>query len=135
MFLVMGVLAALHERQQSGKGKVIDAAMIDGVPSIMGFIQNLYHQQLWSPQRQSNMLDGGAPYYRCYQTADNKYISVGAIEPRFYKIFIELSGLPESELAIQNERERWPEINARFEKHFKFRTRDAWMQLLSLIHI
>ena len=129
MFLVMGVLAALHERQQSGKGQVIDAAMIDGVPSIMGFIQNLYHQQLWSPQRQSNMLDGGAPYYRCYQTADNKYISVGAIEPRFYKIFIELSGLPESELAIQNERERWPEINARFEKHFKFRTRDAWMQL------
>lgn len=131
MFLVMGVLAALQERQHSGKGQIIDAAMIDGVPSIMGFIQNLYHQQRWLPQRQSNMLDGGAPYYRCYETADNKYIAVGAIEPQFFKNFIELAGLSESELAIQNDREKWFETNIRFENHFRTRTRDAWMQLFN----
>ena len=129
MFLVMGVLAALYETQQSGKGQVIDAAMIDGVPSLMGLIQNLYHSQHWQPQRQSNMLDGAAPYYRCYETADGKYISVGAIEPQFFKIFIALSGLPESEIDIQNDREKWSDTNARFEAHFKTRSRDAWMQL------
>ncbi len=131
MFLVMGVLAALHERQLSGKGQVIDAAMIDGVPSIMGFIQNLYHHQQWLPHRQSNMLDGGAPYYRCYKTADDKYISVGAIEPQFFKVFVELADLPASELAIQNDRTKWPDTHARFEQHFRSRTRDAWMKVFN----
>ncbi len=129
MFLVMGVLSALHERQQSGKGQVIDAAMIDGVPSIMGFIQNLYHDQQWLPERQSNMLDGGAPYYRCYKTADDKYISVGAIEPQFFKELIELSGMQESELDIQNDRAKWPETHVRFEQHFKLRTQADWMKI------
>lgn len=129
MFLVMGVLAAVHEKQQSGKGQVIDAAMVDGVPSIMGFLQNLYHDKQWLPERQSNMLDGGAPYYRCYRTSDNKYISVGAIEPQFFKEFVRLSGLPESELALQNDRQEWPATHRRFEAHFASRTQDEWMQV------
>lgn len=127
MFLIMGVLAAAHERQQSGKGQVIDAAMTDGVPSIMGFIQNLYAANQWLPNRQSNMLDGGAPYYRCYQTIDNKYLSVGAIEPQFFKVFLNLAGLSDSELAMQNDRSEWPAMHRRFEAHFKNQTRDEWM--------
>jgi len=127
MFLVMGVLAAVHERQQSGRGQTIDAAMIDGVPSIMGFIQNLFRQKDWVPDRQSNMLDGGAPYYRCYQTLDNQFISVGAIEPPFFKEFVALAELPETDLSIQNNRDQWPEMHKRYEAHFATRTRDEWM--------
>ncbi len=129
MFLVMGVLAALQERQQSGKGQVVDAAMVDGVPSIMGFIQTLYQQQQWQPERQSNMLDGGAPYYRCYETSDKQYISVGAIEPQFFKLFVELAGLPATDLLEQNERDRWPQMHHRYEQHFRSKTRDEWMQI------
>ena len=127
MFLVMGVLAAVHERQLSGKGQTIDVAMIDGVPSIMGFIQNLYRREQWLPERQSNMLDGGAPYYRCYKTSDGQFISVGAIEPPFFKIFITLAGLPESDLSIQNDRNHWPDMHKRYEAHFLACTRDEWM--------
>ena len=127
MFLVMGVLAAVHERQHSGKGQTIDAAMIDGVPSIMGFIQNLFRQKQWVSDRQSNMLDGGAPYYRCYRTADNLFISVGAIEAQFFKEFVALAGLPETDLAIQNDRNHWPDMHSRYEAHFAMRTRDEWM--------
>jgi len=128
MFLIMGVLAALHERQHSKRGQVVDAAMIDGVPSMMGLLQNLHHQKQWTQDRQSNMLDGGAPYYRCYRTSDDKYISVGAIEPQFFKIFVELAGLPDSELKIQNDRNTWPDTHSRYEAHFITRTRDEWMQ-------
>lgn len=127
MFLVMGVLAALQERNHSGKGQVVDAAMVDGVPSIMGFIQTLYRQNQWSTDRQSNMLDGGAPYYRCYRTADNKYISVGAIEPQFFKSFLERAGLPGADGEIQNNKQQWPAMHQRYEAHFKTRTRDDWM--------
>lgn len=129
MFLIMGVLSAVYERQHSGKGQTIDAAMIDGVPSIMGFIQNLYRQEQWLPDRQSNMLDGGAPYYRCYKTSDGEFVSVGAIEPQFFKVFITLAGLPESDLAIQNDRDQWHDLHKRYEAHFLTRSRDEWMQI------
>jgi len=127
MFLVTGVLAAVHERQRSGRGQTIDAAMIDGVPSIMGFIQNLYRQKQWVSDRESNMLDGGAPFYRCYKTADGGFISVGAIEPQFFREFISLAGLPESDLAIQNDRGHWPDMHQRYEAHFLTRSRDDWI--------
>ncbi len=129
MFLVMGVLAALHERNLSGKGQVIDAAMIDGVPSVMGFIQNLFHNNRWSLHRQSNMLDGGAPYYRCYRTADNLHMAVGAIEPQFFKLFLALAGLPESDTDIQHDQQHWPEMHKRYEALFQSKTRDAWTRI------
>ncbi len=129
MFLLSGLLAALHERQQSGRGQVIDAAMIDGVPAMMGFIQNLYRQDQWLPERQSNMLDGGAPYYRCYETADHKYIAVGAIEAPFFAQLLKLAELPEADIARQNDRAEWPEMHQRYEQHFKLKTRDEWMQI------
>ena len=129
MFLVMGVLAALQERSTSGKGQVIDAAMIDGVPSLMGLIQTLYRQKQWLPERESNMLDGGAPYYRCYETADHKYLAVGAIEPQFFEEFINKAGLPLGDLKCQNDRSEWPAMHKRYELHFMQKSRDDWMRI------
>ena len=129
MFLVMGVLAALQERNQSGAGQVIDAAMIEGVPSMMGLVQTLYQQGHWQQTRQSNMLDGGAPYYRCYTTSDDRAIAVGAIEAKFFKEFLHLAGLPESDLSIQNDQDQWPQMHKRYEKHFREKSRDEWKKI------
>ena len=129
MFLIMGVLSALYERNQSGKGQVVDAAMIEGVPAMMGLVQQMFAQGNWQQQRESNMLDGGAPYYRCYRTQDNKAISVGAIEPQFFKVFVELAGLPESDLKIQNDQSQWPAMRERYAEHFRTRTRDEWQAI------
>lgn len=131
MFLIMGVLSALFERNTSGKGQVIDAAMIEGVPAMMGLIQQMFAQGQWQQQRESNMLDGGAPYYRCYETKDQKYIAVGAIEPQFFKAFVALAGLPQSDLSIQNDQSQWPAITERYITHFKTRTRDEWQQIFA----
>ena len=125
----MGVLAALQERSVSGKGQVIDAAMIDGVPSLMGLIQNLYRQNQWLPQRESNMLDGGAPYYRCYETADNNYLAVGAIEPQFFEEFLHKAGLPADDLKYQNDHSAWPAMHKRYESCIKLKSRDDWMRI------
>jgi alpha-methylacyl-CoA racemase len=129
MFLIMGVLSALYERNTTGKGQVIDAAMIEGVPAMMGLIQQMFARGQWQQQRESNMLDGGAPYYRCYETKDNKYLSVGAIEPQFFKQLVELAGLPQTDLAIQNDQSQWPAMAERYAAHFKTRTRDEWCRI------
>ena len=126
MFLITGVLSALFERSQSGRGQVIDAAMVDGVPAMMGLIHTMIAQNHWNNNRENNMLDGGAPYYRCYETLDHKYMAVGAIEPQFFKQFVELAGLPESDLADQNDQSRWPEMRKRYAALFKTKTRDQW---------
>lgn len=131
MFLIMGVLSALFERNHSGKGQVVDAAMVDGVPAMMGLIHTAFANKTWKNQREKNMLDGGAPYYRCYETQDNKYIAVGAIEPQFFKAFVQLAGLPESDLAIQNNRQSWDEMQQRYSTLFKTKTRDQWVQVFA----
>lgn len=131
MFLVMGVLSALFERAQSGLGQVVDTAMVDGVPAMMGLIHTLYAQGSWLNERQSNMLDGGAPYYRCYETSDKKYVALGAIEPQFFSQFLKLSGLPESDLLIQNDPDQWPDMHRRYSALFKTGTRDHWDKLFA----
>ena len=83
MFLLYGLLAAVIERGVSGKGQVVDAAMIDGVPAMMGLIHGMMAQGDWMPERSANMLDGGAPFYRCYACADGQHVAVGALEPQF----------------------------------------------------
>ena len=129
MFLMMGVLSALFERGISGKGQVVDAAMVDGVPAMMGLIHTAFARGEWVNRRESNMLDGGAPYYRCYETSDKKYIAVGAIEPQFFKTLVSLAGLPDSDIEIQNDRSQWSDMHARYEAHFKLKTRDQWEQI------
>lgn len=126
MFLIFGVLSALHERSHSGRGQTIDAAMVDGVPAMMGLIQEMFSRGDWQQARESNPLDGGAPFYRCYETRDGEYLSVGAIEPQFFKCFLELAGLPDSDLEIQNNQQHWVEMCERYAAHFKTRTREEW---------
>jgi alpha-methylacyl-CoA racemase len=129
MFLIFGILAALFERSKSGHGQVVDAAMVDGVPAMMGLLHGKLARGLWSEQRGSNLLDGGAPFYRTYRTADGKYLSVGALEPQFFAELVRRAGLPETQIEIQNDRDQWPHMHARYAEMFRLRTRDEWTVL------
>lgn len=126
MFLLLGVLAAVIERAASGKGQVVDAAMVDGVPALMGLIHTFLARGQWAAGRESNLLDGGAPFYRCYRTADDKFISVGSLEPQFFALLVEKAGLPAEHRDSQNDHRAW---QARWESYaavFARRTRAEW---------
>lgn len=129
LFLVMGVLAALQERHVSGAGQIVDAAMVDGVPAIMASFHAMLARGEWTEERESNLLDGGAPFYRCYRCSDGKYISVGAIEPQFFAELVSIAGLPQADVAHQNDRTRWAGMRARYADHFAARSRDEWASL------
>tara|TARA_R110002049_G_scaffold117332_2_gene270494 strand:+ start:76234 stop:77349 length:1116 start_codon:yes stop_codon:yes gene_type:complete len=129
MFLLFGILSAVIERGISGKGQVVDAAMVDGVPAMMGLIHGMLAQGRWTEARASNWLDGAAPFYRCYTCADQKFISVGALEPQFYAILLEKMGLPANYAASQNDSETWPTRCAEFATLFATRSRDDWAQI------
>ncbi|ASK21648.1 MULTISPECIES: CaiB/BaiF CoA transferase family protein [unclassified Halomonas] len=126
MFLVFGILAALFERQTSGLGQVIDAAMVDGVPAMMGLLHTMAARGQWHDTRGRNLLDGSAPFYRCYETADGKYMAAGPIEPQFFAEFLELADLPKMESAKQTDPEQWSEMHAHYEAIFKMRTQAEW---------
>ncbi|MBY0443571.1 MAG: CoA transferase [Mycobacteriaceae bacterium] len=126
MFLLVGILAALWERQSSGKGQVIDAAMIDGSSVLVQMMWAMRAAGMWSDERGTNMLDGGAPYYDTYECADGRYVAVGAIEPQFYAAMLTGLGLNPAELPAQNDRVRWPELRARLAEAFIGRDRDHW---------
>lgn len=129
MFLLLGVLSALFERSQSGKGQIVDAAMVDGVPAMMGLIHSWFAQKSWTTQRESNLLDGGAPFYRCYETADGKHLSVGPLEPHFFTEMVNLSGLPADEITTQYHQDQWPDKRETYQTVFKSKTREEWMAL------
>ncbi|MFW0795538.1 CaiB/BaiF CoA-transferase family protein [Gordonia sp. CPCC 205515] len=129
MFLVMGVLSALLERQTSGKGQVVDAAMVDGA-SVLGQMMWAFRGTgLWSDERGVNMLDTGAPYYEVYETSDGKYMAVGAIEPQFYAELLTGLGLADADLPGQNDVANWPKLEQVFTETFKSRTRDEWTKI------
>jgi len=127
MFLLFGILAALYERTRSGKGQVIDAAMVDGVPAMMGLIHSMHARNQWQGKRQSNLLDGGAPFYRCYETADGSYLAVGPLEPQFFAALAKGMGLAEKDLAEQYKQQGWADMHQRFEAVFKSKTRAEWL--------
>lgn len=129
MLCAMGILLALIERNRSGKGQIIDAAMVDGAANLATFFFGLLGHGLMTLDIGTNVLDSGAPYYQTYETADGKYIAVGAIEARFYEKLIEGLGLDPSELPAQNDMKHWPEMIKRFASIFKTKTRDEWMQI------
>ncbi len=126
MLCAMGILLALIERNNSGKGQVVDTAMVDGAANLSTLFYGLLANHLMSLDIGSNMLDSGAPYYQTYETADGKYMAVGAIEGRFYVEFLKGLGLDPSSLPQQNDMKRWPEMTIRFAEVFKTRTRDEW---------
>jgi len=133
LYLVMGILAALFERGHSGRGQVIDAAITDGVISLMGAIQGFAGIGLWdASQRQSNMLDGGAHYYDTYQCADGEWISIGSIEPQFYALLMEKLGMENAEIdfAAQFDKQRWPALKAEIAARIVSKTRQQWCEIM-----
>lgn len=129
LFLVTGVLAALIERTRSGQGQVVDAAMVDGVTSLMAMFYGLRASGMWTDERGSNLLDGGAPFYDTYRCSDGGYLAVGALEPQFWTTLVAtlgLEGLPE-----QHDTARWPELRQRLAATFASRTRDEWAALFA----
>lgn len=129
MFLIFGILSALLERQVSGKGQVVDAAMVDGVPALMGVFHMFRHTGHWDLQREHNMLDGGAPYYRCYETSDGKAISVGPIEPQFFAELCEKAGIEHVDPRELANKDSWPRLNKAYEEVFRTKTRDEWVAI------
>lgn len=129
MLLLVGVLAALVERSSSGRGEVVDAAMVDGSSLLTSLFHGLIGAGLWTEDRGDNLLDGGAPFYRCYHTADREFIAVGAIEPQFYAALLAGLGMSDEGLPGQFDRRGWPELHDRFAAAFSARTRDEWVEI------
>lgn len=131
LFLIMGILAALHERSQSGKGQVIDAAICDGTASLLSTIHGLRNVGFWDDQRAHNILDGGAPFYRSYRCQDGRYISFGAIEPQFYGELLDKLGLDfgGTDYGVQLNKAEWPAQRQRIAQRVQEKTLDEWMAI------
>lgn len=127
MLVLAGILAALYERERSGAGQVIDAAMVDGVSMLAQMMWAMKATGSLADQRESFLLDGGAPFYRTYAAADGGYLAVGSIEPPFFAALLTGLGLSADELPGQYDRDRWPQLRAVFEARFAERTRDEWV--------
>ncbi|PPJ14950.1 carnitine dehydratase [Nocardia nova] len=126
MLAVLGILAALHSRTRTGTGQVLDIAMVDGVSALMSMFWTLTENDLWSPERGTNVIDGGAPFYDTYECADGRYIAVGAVEPVFYARLLIGLGLDAADLPDQYDRSEWPSVRDCFARIFRTRERDAW---------
>jgi alpha-methylacyl-CoA racemase len=131
MFLIVGVLSALWERERSGKGQVIDAAMVDGSSVLSQMMWAFRAMGMWSDERGVNMLDTGAPYYDTYTCADGRWVAVGAIEPQFFAELLSRLGLDPADLPDQNDMSRWPELRARLTKVFASQDRDHWAKVFA----
>ncbi len=129
MLLALGILAALHETSRSGRGQVVDAAMVDGASLLTSFIHGMRAQGIWQDERGTNLLDGGAPFYDTYETSDGLHMSVGALEPQFYAALLHGLGLEDEDLPGQLDQEHWPQMRARFTEVFLQRTRDEWTEI------
>jgi alpha-methylacyl-CoA racemase len=129
MFLAFGVVCAIVEARASGRGQVVDAAMVDGVALLSSLIHGLRASGVWADEPGNNMLDSGAHFYEVYEAADGGHIAVGALEPQFYAELLRLLEV-EPESAPQWDRARWPELKDRFAEIFRTRTRAEWAELL-----
>jgi alpha-methylacyl-CoA racemase len=129
LILAFGLLAALLERQMSGAGQVVDAAMVDGAALLAAPFFAWTQTGQWSTERGTNMIDSGAPFYDAYRTADGEWLSVAAVEPRFYATLLEILGLAGEPLPPQDDRAAWPEVKARFAAVVATKTRDEWCAL------
>ena len=129
-YLAFGIVCAVLEAGTSGKGQVVDAAMVDGAASLATFFYGLRAMGVWDDQRGTNMLDTGAHYYDAYECADGKYVSVGSIEPQFYAELRDKLQLDDPKWDAQNDKRQWPDLKAEIAAIFKTRTRDEWCELI-----
>ena len=130
LYLALGIVTGLLEAQKSGKGQVVDTAMVDGVASLMTAIYGMRGAGVFTDNRGENMLDTGAHFYDAYETSDGKYICIGSIEAKFYEELLRLSGLKGEELPRQLDRKSWPAMKERIAKLFRTKTRDEWCRIM-----
>ncbi len=129
LYAVIGILAALNERSRTGRGQVVDVAMVDGVSSLLAPIRTMQQIGMWSDERQTNLLDGGAPFYRTYRTADGEFVAVGALEPAFFDALLLGLGIDAGSIPDRLDPRSWPEIAATFENAFATRTQSEWQEV------
>ncbi len=131
LLLALGVLAALHERSHSGRGQVVDAAMVDGAALLTTFLHGMHANGLWDGERGTNALDGGAPFYDTYRTQDGNFMAVGCVEPHFYAELLDKLGLSGSNLPHQLDSRGWSELKQKFGEVFAQKTRAEWTQIFA----
>jgi alpha-methylacyl-CoA racemase len=130
LYLALGVVAGLLEAVKSGKGQVVDAAMVDGAASLMTAIYGLHGSGIWNNNRGENILDTGAHYYEVYETKDGRHVAIGSIEAKFYAELLRLSGIQGEELPHQQDRQSWPAMKDRLKTLFRTKTRDEWCKIM-----
>ena len=126
LFLLSGLIAALWKAERTGEGDVVDAAIVDGVNSMMGFIHSMAHVGRWTPRRQGNLLDGGAPFYRCYETRDSGFMAVGCLEPQFFAEMLQRLEISPDDYGAQYDFAAWPAQHQKLAARFAEKTRDEW---------
>jgi alpha-methylacyl-CoA racemase len=129
--LALGILAALLERDRSGRGQVVDAAMVDGASTLMSFLHGMHAAGMWQGERGTNLLDGGASFYDTYETADGKFMAVGAVESKFYSELLRGLGIIDEGAGQQLDPTRWPDERERFREAFRRKTRSEWTEIFS----
>lgn len=130
MFLAFGVMCAVFEAQRSGVGQVVDVSMVEGSAALMHMMYAMKAQGQWEDARGTNVLDGAAHFYDTYETADGKYVSVGSIEPQFYRLLLELTGVDAQEFSPQLDRARWPTFKQSLADVFKTKSQDEWCRIM-----
>jgi alpha-methylacyl-CoA racemase len=131
MLLAFGVLAGILSARSTGKGQVIDAAMLDGAAILSAMTYTMFGTGMWNEGREANVIDGGAHFYGTYETADGRWVSIGSLEPQFYALLLEKLGLSgDPAFAFGADRDAWPQLKARLAEIFRTRTRDEWCALL-----
>jgi len=130
LYLALGIVAALYEAKHSGQGQVVDAAMVEGAASLMSSTYGVYAAGLINDRRGENLVDSGSHFYDVYETADGKFISIAAIEAKFYAELLQRLGLEHEHLPEQMDRKRWSEASERFAKLFRTKTREEWCEIL-----
>lgn len=130
MLLAFGLVCAMLETQKSGTGQVVDAAMVDGAATLMAMFFTMKASGMYSDERGTNLLDGGAHFYDSYETSDGKYISLGSIEPQFYALLVEKAGLDKEDFSNQMDQGKWSELKAELIELFKTKTRAKWCEIM-----
>jgi alpha-methylacyl-CoA racemase len=130
LYLAFGMACALFEARGSGKGQVIDCAMTDGAASLMSMFYGFKAMGMWQDEKGGNLLDGGAHFYDAYETADGKWVSIGSIEPQFYALLLEKTGITDPDFQAQMDRAKWPSLKEKIARVLKSKTRDAWDKVM-----
>jgi alpha-methylacyl-CoA racemase len=130
LYLAFGMACALFEARGSGKGQVVDCAMTDGAASLMSMFYGFKAMGIWSDDKGENLLDGGAHFYDTYETSDGKWVSIGSIEPQFYALLLEKTGITDPEFQSQMDRSKWPALKAKIAAVIKTKSRDQWDKLM-----